>query len=519
MKKGFDSAIPMSKDEKMSESFAEKRKVSPRAADKESAKKLAVPVLLDPSITSRFLEDPFICRFCDQLAENESLVQTAKQLLEALESSTTLENGSLNDAAVKHFTLVWKTWRNEYFRLAFNELIWERESVVITVIEELSNVVEDEDIGQRMCRMREHKPFKLILKATNPPATMIKGLLIIVIGYWSYKMLPGELDNIPEENIVDTVEEKADDDEDENVRWDRFEEELKWIEEHQSPIEVVDREPGIDDLAEDLKADPSLSEKALQCMAALNSFDPQDARTLYSVNQHYNLAYEVLDDSHFIHLLAERTKRHTEVRVELRKYAFEREKIQSKDALAVVYNIIKDPGFHLYAKRIEKNDVGGALRIFLSILIVYWSHNSVYEKLTEKFVEYAREQSALITYLRNARGNDKTSGEIRYSTRFAGDLEGLKAALHKLYDDRACTHIFNELKIRQYRSEIEARRLNYDVKLNTVVTDPIGSRRRRRSDGLWWTSRRCFEILDKCFLIVAEGLKFWAEDSRKLLLY
>ncbi|CAA0820395.1 Unknown protein, partial [Striga hermonthica] len=270
------------------------------------------------------------------------------------------------------------------------------------------------------------------------------GLLIILIGYWSYKMLPGELDNVPEENIVDMVEEKADDDEDENKRWDRFEEKLKWIEDHQSPIEVVDQEPAINDLAEDLKADPSLSKKALQCMAALHSFDRQDARTLCSVEQHYKLAYEVLDDPDFIHLLAERTKRYTEVRVELRKFAFERAKIQSKDAVGVVYNIIQDAGFHLYAQRIEKNDVGGALRIFLSILIVYWSHNSVYEKLTEKYVEYAREQSALVTYLRNARGNDKTSGEIRYSTRFAGDLEGLKAALHKLYDDRSCTHIFNE---------------------------------------------------------------------------
>ncbi|CAA0820394.1 Unknown protein, partial [Striga hermonthica] len=167
--------------------------------------------------------DPFICRFCDRLAENESLVQTAKQLLEALKDSTTLENGSLNDAAVKHFTLVWKTWRNEYFRLALHDLICERESVVTTVIEELSDGVEDEDIGQRMCRMKRHKPFKHILKATNPPATMMKGLLIILIGYWSYKMLPGELDNVPEENIVDMVEEKADDDEDENDRWDRFE--------------------------------------------------------------------------------------------------------------------------------------------------------------------------------------------------------------------------------------------------------------------------------------------------------
>ncbi|CAA0820393.1 Unknown protein, partial [Striga hermonthica] len=128
----------------------------------------------------------------------------------------------------------------------------------------------------------------------------------------------------------------------------------------------------------------------------------------------------------------------------LHKYAFERPKVQTKGAPAVVSTIINDPGFHLYAKRIEKNDVGGGLRIFLSILIVHWIHNSAYEKLTEKFVEYARERSALITYLRNARGNDKTSGEIRYSTRFTGDLEGLKAALHDLYDDRPCKHIFNE---------------------------------------------------------------------------
>ncbi|GER49355.1 ankyrin repeat-containing protein 2 [Striga asiatica] len=166
------------------------RKVSPQeAADKENAKRPAITGLLDASLASRFLSDPIITNKCDQLAKDEFVVQRAQQLLEALQASTVLEDGAFNDSAFEHFALVMRIWRNELFNSGIQGLLVQ-DCVVPDIIEKLSNEVENEQIGERMCRIKADHNLSDILQLKRPPATMIRGLLIILLGYWSYKKLP-----------------------------------------------------------------------------------------------------------------------------------------------------------------------------------------------------------------------------------------------------------------------------------------------------------------------------------------
>lgn len=62
---------------------------------------------------------------CNRLAENQSLVQKARELLTALEDAR-FENGTLNDDALKHFALVLQAWRNRHFRTEIYETIHEQ---------------------------------------------------------------------------------------------------------------------------------------------------------------------------------------------------------------------------------------------------------------------------------------------------------------------------------------------------------------------------------------------------------
>ncbi|CAA0820576.1 Unknown protein [Striga hermonthica] len=189
---GYSTALrSMTRDEEMSDSFGfeDKRKVSPQAAHKENAKRPAITGLLDASLAFRFLSDPIITDKCDTLAKDEFVVQMAQQLLEALQASTVLEDGTFNDSAFEHFALVMRIWRIEVFNSQIYQMLC-KGCVVVDIIAKLSNEVENEQIGERMCRIKADHNLSDILQLKSSPATMIRGLLIILLGYWSYKKLP-----------------------------------------------------------------------------------------------------------------------------------------------------------------------------------------------------------------------------------------------------------------------------------------------------------------------------------------
>ncbi|CAA0842727.1 Unknown protein [Striga hermonthica] len=247
-----------SKDEKMS---VDKGKVSSAAEEDHEA----ISIILNQPLATRFLDDPIINGLCDRLAEHQPLVKTAQQLLKALRGSKVLEDGNLNDDALKHFALLLKTWRCKHFRSGINEIIHQSECVLPAVIEELSDGVTSEKIEERMCRIKGDQNLGHILEVANPPATMIRGLLIVVIGYWSYKKLPvEEMCDILEDDECDVVEDKVD-----NVGGDVLDERLmlereehnEWLMKYGSPVQKLDEEPAIEELADDLEKDPRLSEK------------------------------------------------------------------------------------------------------------------------------------------------------------------------------------------------------------------------------------------------------------------
>ncbi|GFQ05482.1 hypothetical protein PHJA_002692300 [Phtheirospermum japonicum] len=361
-------------------SSADKRKVS-LAADEPNAKTPAIAGLLDPSLTCTFLDDPNIHDLCNRLAENKLLVQMAQQLVEALEDAR-FENGNLNDDAPKHFALV------------------RQEHVLTTIIEELSNRVEDETIEERMSRIKGDNNFKHILDATKPAPIMMRGLLIIIIGYWSYKKLPLMLgeeyacgfveDEEKVANVIDTKEIEL------REKYDI------WLMEHGSPIQILEQ------------------------------------------------------DSFFCSIVVKYSKRAP---------------VQNEGAVVdVVNNIIKGPGFNPYKDLNEKKDVVGALRIFLSILIVHWIDNDAYEKLHKELVEYAEAQRAAAAAAKLAKCKDSIRAEISYTTRFAGDLKNLKEVLDEVYGTASHGHMFDKLKIMQFEDEIIARETHYDIAMNVKAT-------------------------------------------------
>ncbi|CAA0828120.1 Unknown protein [Striga hermonthica] len=163
-------------EEELSDSFGfgDKRKVSPHEApDKENAKRPAITGLLDASLASRFLSDPLITDMCDELAKDELVVKMARQLLEALQASTVLEDGTFNDSAFEHFALVMRIWRNLYFNAKIN-LVLVKNCIVPDMIDKLSNEVGNEQIGECMCRIKADHNLSDILQLKRPPATMIR---------------------------------------------------------------------------------------------------------------------------------------------------------------------------------------------------------------------------------------------------------------------------------------------------------------------------------------------------------
>ncbi|CAA0842728.1 Unknown protein [Striga hermonthica] len=469
--------------EKMSEGIiAEKRQLSPHQAaaeDEAVAKRPSIGGLLDQPLATRFLNDPIIDGLCNRLAEIQPVVKTAQQLLEALRGSKVLADGTLNYDALKHFALVLKTWRNRHFRTGICEIIAKPKCVLPAVIEELSNGVTSEKIEERMCRIKEDQNLRHILEVANTPgaaATMIRGLLAVIISYWSYKELPtklksGEEISVAVEDECDAVEDQTDNvsvEFDEKLQLER-EEHGEWLMEYGSPVQILYEEPAIEELAEDLMKDPRLSEKALECMGFLLKYDPRDVDTLNFAKQHYDVAHEVLEDSHFIHLLFERIKRDTEARTFVSRSG-ERVKVQTEDFIATINDIRGDPGLQYYGEHINNNEVGPALRVFLSIVILHWLHKDVYEKVSQKWKEYSLAQLKPIIDRRTAaaKANDNISAFLQYYTRFAGDFKDMKAALERLYDGKPYGHAFAELKISQYELEIDFREEQYDVEMERV---------------------------------------------------
>ncbi|CAA0820734.1 Unknown protein [Striga hermonthica] len=472
-----DDCVITAHDEEMSDSigFEDKRKVSPQAPDKENAKRPAITGLLDASLASRFLSDPIITDKCDILAKDEFVVQMAQQLLEALQASTVLEDGTFNDSAFEHFALVMRIWRNDVFNTLIGEMIYE--DCVSDIIDKLSNEVENEQIGERMCRIKADHNLSDILQLKKPPATMIRGLLIIVLGYWSYNKLPLMFDEklmcfdgdcgyeghkvaedgyeIIEREIVSDME----------IGLASEEHSTRLI---KTPIQSLDDELFIVELAHDLKQDSCLFGKTQQCMEFLHIFDPKDDGSLFSAELHYDLAHEVLEDLHFIQLLIESLKMDFEGRRLVKQYG-KRAKVKNEDVLATVKNIVKDPGFHQYKDHIEKNEVR-AVRVFLSILIVHWVYDDVLKKVNTELCEYdqaiweATQIASADAW--KATGYDDVEAEICYVTRFAGDLKGLTEALGKVYGTRPYKHIFDKFKKLQFYWEINARRNQYDVRLD-----------------------------------------------------
>ncbi|GER40517.1 ankyrin repeat-containing protein 2 [Striga asiatica] len=324
--------------------------------------------IIDHPIAITFISDPIIGGLCDRLSENQPLVKTAQQLLEALRDSKVLEDGTLNDDALKHFSLVLKTWRNRHFRNGINEIIHQPACVLPSVIEELSNGVTSQKIEQRMCSMKGDLKLRRILEIgpNTPPATMIRGLVLVVIGYWSYKKLPVEKEiceddecDVGEDNVGGVLY-------DEKLMMER-EEHNEWLMKYGSPIQKLEEEPTIEELADDLEKDLCLREKAQQCMEFLLNYDPDND---------------------------------TEARCFVSEYG---QRAKVRDILATINEIIGDPGLECYKKRIENNEVGPALRSKLKAADDY--------------------EIAI------AKANDNIKGVLRYSTRFACDLKVLHVCL------------------------------------------------------------------------------------------
>ncbi|GER52954.1 anhydro-N-acetylmuramic acid kinase [Striga asiatica] len=401
-----------------------KRKVSPQeeAPDKENAKRPAITGLLDASIASRFLR-------IQSSPIHEFVVQMAQQLLEALQASTVVEDGTFNDSAFEHFALVMRIWRNEVFNCGIQGM-FVKGCVVSDIIDKLSNEVENEQIGERMCRMKaDHNLSDIILQLKRPPATMIRGLLIILLGYWTAFGLCFDGDcghkghkvaedgyGIIERDIVSDMKIGT-----------------------RTPIQMLEDESFIEELAHDLKQDSRLFGKAQQCMEFLHIFDPKDDGSLFSAKLHHDLAHEVLEDPDFIQLLVKSLQRDFYGRGLVDNRYGKRAKVKNDDVLATVTNIVKDLGCHQYKDQIEKNEVC-AVRVFLTRLI-------------------ARADAWKAT------GYDDVEAKICYVTRFAGDLKGLREELDKVYGTRPYKHIFYELKIMQFRPEVSARRKQFDVKV------------------------------------------------------
>ncbi|CAA0820387.1 Unknown protein, partial [Striga hermonthica] len=417
--------------------------ISPRPA--------AITGLLDASLASRFLSDPIITDKCDELAKDEFVAQMAQQLLEALQASTVLEDGTFNDFALEHFALVMRIWRNEKF-IWIRKLIV-KDCVVPDIIEKLSNEVENEQIGERMCRIKGDHNLSDILQLKRPPATMIRGLLIILLGYWSYKKLPlplgfdeklisfdGDCGHKVAEDGSEVIEREI-----EEIDLESAEYSTRLIE-PVAPIQSLENDSFIEELAHDLKQDSRLFGKTQQCMESLHIFDPKDDEAFFSAKLHYDLAHEVLEDPHFIQLLVESLKENYLERHSVEIYC-KPAKVRNEDVLATVRSIVKDRGFHQYKDQIEKNE-DRAVRVFLCILIGHWVYDDVCKKVNAKLCEYdkakwdARQGARAAAW--KATGYDDVEAEICYVTRFAGDLKGLREALGKVYGTRPYKHAFDE---------------------------------------------------------------------------
>ncbi|GER31179.1 ankyrin repeat-containing protein 2 [Striga asiatica] len=469
--------------EKISEGIiAEKKKLSPQAAaeDEAIAKRPSIGGLLDQPLATRFLNDPIIDGFCNRLAAIQPVVKTAQQLLEALRGSKVLADGTLNYDALKHFALVLKTWRNNHFRTGIYEIIAKPVLRVCFACHHrrTSKGVLSEEIKERMCRIKEDQNLRDILEVANTPgaaATTIRGLLIVIISYWSYKELLTKLksgEEISVEDECDAVEDQTDNvsvEYDEKLQLER-EKHGEWLMEYGSPVQILSEEPAIEELGDELMKDPRLSEKALECMAFLLRYDPKDEGTLNFAKQHYDLAHEVLEDSHFIHLLFERIKRDTEARCFVSESGEQRVKVKREDLLATINGIMGDAGLRDYEEHIKNDEVGLALRVFLSVVILHWLHKDVYEKVSEKLEEYdlAQLKPIIDRRIAAAKANDNIRAFLQYRTRFAGDFKDMKAALERLYDGKPYGHAFAELKIAQYEVEIDFRERQYDVEIERM---------------------------------------------------
>ncbi|GFQ05480.1 ankyrin repeat domain-containing protein 2 [Phtheirospermum japonicum] len=424
-------------------SSADKRKVG-LVADEPNTKRPAIAGLLDPPLTCTFLDDPNIDDLCNRLAENKLLVQMAQQLVKALEDAR-FEDGNLNDDALKHFALVRQVWRNEHFRTELFDMLTVQERVLTTIIEELSNRVEDEPIEERMSRIKGDNNFKHILDATKPAPIIMRGLLIIIIGYWSYKKLPLKLDEEYAFGFVEDEEKVA-------SVIDTKEIELRekydiWLMEHGSPIQILEEEPSIMDMANDLKQFRAL----LKWQNVV--WHPFTVLILKIMMAPYVTQENI--DSFFCSIVVKYSKRAP---------------VQNEGAVVdVVNNIIKDPEFNPYKDLNEKKDVVGALRIFLSILIVHWIDNDAYKKLHKELVDYAEARRAAAAAAKLAKCKDSIRAEISYTTRFAGDLKDLKEVLDDVYGTAPHGHMFDKLKIRQFEEEIIARLTHYDIAMNVKL--------------------------------------------------
>ncbi|GFP96787.1 hypothetical protein PHJA_001822800 [Phtheirospermum japonicum] len=205
-------------------------------------------------------------------------------------------------------------------------------------------------------------------------------------------------------------------------------------------IEKLEQELG--ELANDIKENPVLLSKAEMCMEYLSYFDPQ--------NDYVGLMWEILNNPNFIDMLFERMKQDIHF-CDLVKY-YARQGLK-QSVVDVVQGITKDAGFKLYRIRKYKKDVGGALRVFLSILIIYWMDEYTYMKVEERLFDYDNARAAAEKAEEDARSHDTIIADINYTTRFAGDLENLRAVLAKL-------------KTIQFQKEISARERVYDVEMN-----------------------------------------------------
>ncbi|KAL6569324.1 hypothetical protein OROMI_013838 [Orobanche minor] len=249
---------------------------------------------------------------CSRLAENQSLVQKARELLTALEDAR-FKNGTLNDDALKHFTLVLQARRNRHSGAEIYKTIHEQECVLITIIEVLSDRVEEEQIGEQMLRTKGDQNLKNILEVTKPAATVLSFFyaycepsLIYYVLLCSPPIFFTKSSPLMERVKVISVERNEHDSDDVINKCIREREEHdKWLMKDASPIQRPDEERTIMDLADDLKKITRLVDMAELSLASLHSFNPQDNGTLIYAIEHFDLVHKVLVDSDFIHLLFE----------------------------------------------------------------------------------------------------------------------------------------------------------------------------------------------------------------------